>query len=32
VYWLAGAYLEGRKVVEDLLAAPGELSGRSRPA
>jgi predicted ATPase len=30
VYWLAGAYLEGRKVVAELIASPGELSGRAR--
>jgi predicted ATPase len=30
VYWFAGAYLEGRKVVEELVASPGELSGQAR--
>jgi predicted ATPase len=29
-YWFAGHYLEGRKVVGDLLTAPGELSGQAR--
>jgi hypothetical protein len=28
-YWLAGRYLEGRKIVGDLLASPGELSEQS---
>lgn len=30
VYWFAGAFLEGRKVVEELVASPGELSGQAR--
>ena len=30
VYWLTGSYLEGRKAVEELLASPGELSGRAQ--
>ena len=30
VYWFAGAYLEGRKVVAELLSSPGELSGQAR--
>jgi predicted ATPase len=29
-YWLAGRYLEGRKIVGELLASPGELSDGSR--
>jgi predicted ATPase len=29
-YWFAGAYLEGRKVVEELIASPGELSDQAR--
>ena len=30
VYWFAGAFLEGRKVVEELVASQGELSGQAR--
>jgi predicted ATPase len=30
VHWLTGHFLEGRKLVEELLAAPGELSERAR--
>jgi hypothetical protein len=30
VYWVAGAYLEGRKVVAELVASPGDLSGHAR--
>jgi predicted ATPase len=30
VYWFAGAYLEGRKVVAELLSSPGDLSDQDR--
>jgi hypothetical protein len=30
VYWLTGHFLEGRRIVAQLLAAPGELSPRAR--
>jgi hypothetical protein len=30
VYWFAGSYLEGRKVVAELLFSPGELSDQAR--
>jgi tetratricopeptide (TPR) repeat protein len=30
VHWLTGHFLEGRKIVAELLAAPGELSERAR--
>jgi predicted ATPase len=30
VHWLTGHFLEGRKMVEELLAAPGEMSERAR--
>jgi predicted ATPase len=30
VYWFTRGFLEGRKVVEEIAAAPGELSGQAR--
>ena len=30
LYWLIGPFLEGRKVVEEVLAAPGEISEQAR--
>jgi hypothetical protein len=30
VYWFAGAYLEGRKIVEEVISTPGELSDQAR--